>query len=202
MPKRERAGLGVELAALREIGLALAEVVDFEKIGGALARGRGQDRRVEQHEAALVKELARGGGDLVAHAQDRVLARRAHPQMAQVEQKGDPVLLGRDRIVDRGCVDLKALDRQLEAAGRALVFAHHTGHLERGLLPQMVGGGERVGADFIEQGDALAYSGAVAQQQEVDFAARAAIVEPSLERDFLADVTAQFVDIDPRHGAI
>ena len=122
--------------------------------------------------------------------------------MAQVEQEGDPVLLGRDRVVGRGRVHLEVLDRQLEAAGGALVLAHDAGDFERGLLPQMVGGGERLGAEVVDRGDALANTGAVAHQQEMDFAARAAVVEPSLERHFLAHVTAQFVDIDPRHGAI
>ena len=122
--------------------------------------------------------------------------------MPQVEQKGDPVLFGRDRIVGRGRVNLEVLDRQLETAGCAFVLAYEAGDLERSLLPQMVGGGEGVGANFIEHGDALANSGAVAQQQEMDFAARAAVVEPSLERHFCAHVAAQFANIDPRHGAI
>ena len=37
LAERERAGLGIELSALREIRLALAEVVDLEEIGGAFA---------------------------------------------------------------------------------------------------------------------------------------------------------------------
>src|SRR5271163_14158 len=75
----ERARFHVELSALSQVRLALAEVIELEEVGGSLARSRGQNRRVEQDEAALVKKIARGGFHFAAHAQDRVLARGADP---------------------------------------------------------------------------------------------------------------------------
>src|SRR5262249_60688552 len=44
--------------------------------------------------------------------------------------------------------------------------------------------------------DRLDEAGAVAHDQEVDLAARAAVVEPALERDLLAFVRADVFDID------
>src|SRR6516162_3777570 len=60
LAKGERPRLGIELSALGQICLALAEVVELEQVAGAFARGRGQDRSIEDHEAALVKEVAAG----------------------------------------------------------------------------------------------------------------------------------------------
>src|SRR5262245_54365759 len=68
----EGARLGVELAALREIR-RLAEVLYREQRGGALARGRRQDRRIEAEEAVLVKILPAGTDQLGANAEHRVL---------------------------------------------------------------------------------------------------------------------------------
>ena len=107
LAERQRAGLDVELTALRQVRL-LVEVRRLEQRRRALAGGRREDRRVEEHEAALVEVLAAGAHHLAADAQDGVLARRAHPQVAVVEQEGDAVLLRRDRIL-RGLVhDLEA----------------------------------------------------------------------------------------------
>jgi hypothetical protein len=91
-------------------------------------------------------------------------------------------------------------NRQLAAAGSALVLAHDAGYFERSLLPEMVGGSEGIGAEVVYRRHALAHSSAVANQQEMDLAARTPVVEPSLERDFRPDMAAQILDIDPRHA--
>src|SRR5262245_22507262 len=102
LPEGERPRLGIELSALGQIRLALAEVVELEQVAGAFARGRCQNRRIEEHEPALVKEVAAGLNHLAADSQDRVLARRAHPEVALVQQKRDAVFLGCYRIVAGG----------------------------------------------------------------------------------------------------
>ena len=70
----ERTGFRIKLTALGQIGLALAEIIDLEKVGGAFAGRRREHRRIEQHKAALVEEIAAGGLDFTANPQDRVLA--------------------------------------------------------------------------------------------------------------------------------
>src|SRR5271157_5199780 len=122
--------------------------------------------------------------------------------MADVEQERDAVLLGSDRIVDRRRTDLEPLERKLETSGRAFVLAHDPAHFERGLLPDMVRRGEALIADVRGRGDALAYPASVADQKEVDLAARAAVVEPSAKRDFFADVPGKLIYIDPSHEPI
>ncbi len=66
----------------------------------------------------------------------------------------------------------------------------------------MVGGGETLRADIGHRGDALADSGAVADQQEMDFAAGAAAVEPSPQRHLLAGMGGELIDIDAVHATI
>src|ERR1700723_1048584 len=110
--------------------------------------------------------------------------------MAQIEQKGRAVFLGRDRIVDRGRPHLKMLDREFAAAGSALVLANYARDFERSFLSEMVGGSKGLGAEVVNRRHALAHSGAVANEQEMDLSARTMVVEPSLERDFRADVAA------------
>ena len=77
------------------------EVLHLEQRRRALARRRREDRRVGEDEAARVEEVADRVDDLVADAQDRLLPRRADPEMAPIHQEVDAVLLRRDRVVLR-----------------------------------------------------------------------------------------------------
>ena len=99
--ERHRVGLVVELAALRQVRGLVLEVLHREQRRRALARRRREDRRVGEDEAAAVEEVADGVDHFVADAQDRLLARRADPQVPAVHQVVDAVLLRRDRIVLR-----------------------------------------------------------------------------------------------------
>ena len=99
--ERHRVRFVVELTALREIGRLLVEVLRRKQRRRAFARGRREDRRVGEDEAAAVEEVAHGVDDLVAHAQDRLLPLAADPQVAAVEQVVDAVLFRRDRVVVR-----------------------------------------------------------------------------------------------------
>src|SRR5271168_1694715 len=122
--------------------------------------------------------------------------------MTVVEQKGDPVILGRDRIVGGGRNDRERFERELESAGCALVLAHDAGHLERGFLAHVIRRRETLRAEIRERRDALAYAGAVAHLDKMYLAARALTREPSFERDFVAGVFGQFFDVDARHVSI
>ena len=73
-PERQRRGLLVELAALRQVGL-LVEVLGLEQRARALARVRREDRRVHQQEALAVHEVAQGADQLRPDPQDGVLPR-------------------------------------------------------------------------------------------------------------------------------
>src|ERR1700722_4837909 len=108
--------------------------------------------------------------------------------MAKVVKERDAMLLGRNRIVTRGADDGKTFCAQLVATGRPLVFAHDAAYLQRRFLTQMIGSGERLGAEVIERRDALADAGSVAHLEEMNLAAGAPVVEPSGERDFFAGV--------------
>jgi hypothetical protein len=86
------AGLGIELAALGEIG-ALPEVVEREELRRALT-GRGRDEGgVEAREALAAQELRTGELQLGADAQDGRLAGGADPEMALLHEKIGPVFL-------------------------------------------------------------------------------------------------------------
>ena len=145
---------------------------------------------------AAVEEVADGVDDLVADAQDRLLPLAADPEVAAVEQVVDAVLLRRDRVVVRLADDLERLDVDLVAARRALVGARRAGDDDRGFLRQMIGGLEHLVADRGLRHHRLDEAGAVAERQEVDLAARPAVVQPALDGDFLALVLADVFDVD------
>ncbi len=162
LAEREGAGLEVELAALREIRV-LVEVRRLEQRRGALARRRRQDRRIEQHEAALIEELAAGAHHLAADAQDGVLAGGAQPEMAMIEQERDAVLLRRDRVLRRLVQHLELGDAELVAERGAIVLAHGAGDDQRRFLRQVVGARELLRRHVFLEHHALHRRRAVAQ---------------------------------------
>ena len=194
--ERHRVRFVVQLTALRQIRRLVLEVLRRKQRRRALAGGRREDRRVGQDEAAAVEEVADGVDDLVADAQDRLLALGADPEMAAVEQVVDAVLLRRDRVVVRRADDLEALDVDLVAARRALVGARRAGDDDRRFLRQMVGGLEQLLADRGLRHHRLDEAGAVADDQEMDLAARSAVVQPPLDGDLFAFVLADVFDVD------
>ncbi len=195
-PERHRVGLVIELSALREVGSLVVEVLHRKERRGAFARRRREDRRIGEDEAAVVEEVAHGVDDFVANPQDRLLPRRADPQVPAIHQVVDAVLLRRDGIVLRLGHDLEAADIELEAAGRPGVGAGGACHRERGFLRQMIGAAER----FLAHGGlghhALDEPGAVAQREEMNLAARPAVVQPAAEGDGFAGVRGNVFDVD------
>ena len=143
----------------------------------------------------VVEEVADRVDDLVAHAQDRGLPLGADPQVAAIHQVIDAVLLRRDRIVVRFVDDLEAAGDHLVAAGRALLGLHRAGDDDRALLAQVIGRLERRFVDVLLAHHDLEEAGAVADDEEVDLAARSAVVQPALDGDGLADVLADLVDV-------
>src|SRR5947208_6328475 len=169
--------LAVELAALGEIG-GFVEVRHREEAGRALARVRREDGCVEGQETVAVEVLATGADDLGAYAHDRLLAIRSEPEMAVIEEKGDAVLLRRDRILGGALDDVDIRHAELVSDRSARVGAHHAGHLERGFLRQVVGERERFLRHVGLREDALDRAGPVAYLEEVELAARAAARGP------------------------
>ena len=193
--ERHRVGFVVELTALRQIRGLLLEVLRRKERRRPLARRRREDRRVGEDEAARVEEVAYAVDDLVADAQDRLLALAADPEMAAIEQVVDAVFLRGDRVVVRLANDLEVPDVDLVAARGALVGARGAGDDDRRLLREMVGGLEQLLADRGLRHHRLNEAAAVAHDQEMDLAARSTIVQPALDGDFLAFVLADLIDV-------
>src|SRR5438034_897434 len=80
-------GLDVELPRLREVGGAQVEVLDGEQMPGRLTDRTREDRRVDQNEVPLVKEVPDRLDHLVAHPRDRDLAPAPQPEVAMFEQE-------------------------------------------------------------------------------------------------------------------
>ena len=184
-PERHRVGLVVQLPALREVRGGVLEVLHREQVGRALAGRRREDRRVAEDEVALVEEVANRVDHLVPHAQDRLLPRRADPEVTPIEQVVDAMFLRRDGEVVRFVMDVEADDVDLVAARRARVGAHGAGHRERRLLREVVGLLERLLADGRLRHHRLDEAAAVAHLEEVNLPARAAVVQPSVDGDLL-----------------
>jgi hypothetical protein len=138
LAERRGRGLQVQLPRLREIGL-VPEVVRLEERRGPLDRGARQDRRVDPHVLALVKEVRDRLLHLRTDPQHRVLLRGAHPEVPEVHQEVDPVLLGRDRVLRRFAQDADRDAAHLEAARRAFFLANGARHLQRALLRRLLG---------------------------------------------------------------
>ena len=189
-----RVGLVVELSALREIRRDVIEVLHREERGRALARGRREDGRVGQDEAVVVEEVAHRVHHFVAHLQNGGLPLGANPQVTPVEQEVDAVLLRRNRVVVRGAHHVEARGHELVAALGARVGAHVAAYDDGGLLRQVVGLLEGLLADVVLAHHDLDEAGAVAHHQEVDLAARPAVVQPAREGDVLANVGADLRD--------
>ena len=106
---RQRAGegFGLELAADREVGRPREKILarnrsspslvarrilrierrDAKHFARAFAVARGDDRRVDVNEAALLEKLVNGKGEPAAHAKDRAEQIRARPQMRDLAQE-------------------------------------------------------------------------------------------------------------------
>src|SRR5258706_14034107 len=97
--ERHRVGLVIQLAALRQVGRRVLEVLHREQRRRALACRRREDRGIAQDEAAAVEEVTNRVDHFVADAEDGHLTLRANPQMPPIEQVIDTMLLWRDRVV-------------------------------------------------------------------------------------------------------
>ena len=132
-------------------------------------------------------------------AQDRLLALSTNPQMAPVEQVVDAVLFRRNRVIVRLADDLDALHVDLVSARRAFVGSDRAGDDDRGFLREVIGGFEQLVACGGLRHHRLDEAGAVADDQKMNFPARSPVVEPAFERDFLAFVLPDVLDVDVRH---
>ena len=183
LAERHGGGFDVELAALREIGFLVVNVIHFEKSGGAFARGGSENGRVGERVALAVHVIAGGALGFGADAEDGGLARRANPEVAIVEEEIDAVLFELDGI-GRGLVDLLQDfdfgDADFVAARGALFGANFSGDDDAGFLREALECGEGVGT-FFERDDALDDAGAVAENRKEQLAGFALIVEPAAE---------------------
>ena len=135
----------------------------------------------------------------MTHAQDRGLPLGANPQVPAIEQVVHAVLFRRDRVVVRRSDHFQPRRRELVAALGALVLAHDAGDDHGALLREVIGRLERLFGHVVPAHDDLQETGAVAQHEEVDLAARTPVVQPALDGDGLADVLADLVDVDVGH---
>src|SRR5918995_7154638 len=132
--------------------------------------------------------IADGGNDFVTNAKDGLLPRRANPEVPPIEQVIDPMLLRRDGIVERWSMNLQGRGIDLVSTRRARVRSNRARDTERRLLPEMIRRLEHVISDGRLRHDGLDDAGAVSNLQEVNLAARAAVVQPAVDRDLLAFV--------------
>ncbi len=153
--------------------------------------------RVDEGEAVVVEVVADGPHDLRAHPQDGRLTARAQPQVAVIHEEVGAVLLRRDGVLaGAGADHFEGRDGELVRVGVLGVGLHLARDAQGGLLREAVGRGEGLGADVVEAHDGLHDAGAVAHLEEDQLLAGAAVVEPPLEGDGLADVLGQGANRD------
>src|SRR5690606_36741664 len=122
-------------------------------------------------ETPLVEEVVGRLLQLVAYAHDRHLARRAQPEVANVEQEVDAVFFWLDRIIQRARSDQRELrDAEFDAARRARIGLHLAAHRERTLKREVLESLPGLGADLRLHDDALQEARAIAHGHEGDLA--------------------------------
>ncbi len=182
--------LVVKLAGLCEVGF-IVEIVHLEERGGALAgRGR-EDGRVHQGEAAAVEEVAHRFDDLVPDAQDGALAHGTQPEMTMVHQELDAVLFEGDgiRVLDRDqLLDLEVGHIQFEAARSTFIRAHLAGDSQRRFLGQNAYPLKELRRNRALHHHTLNQARAVAEERKQKLAALSQVIEPPLDKNFLANV--------------
>ena len=127
-PQRGRACLGIQLPRLRQIRLSEIEILRFEKGPRLFADSRGEQRRVDVNEVALVKEVVNRLNYLVADSHDGDLPLRAQPEVSMIVQEGRAVLLLGDRVVDARPEYFESFHSKFNATRRACVFPDFAFH--------------------------------------------------------------------------
>src|SRR5690349_5910937 len=100
LPECRRGSLSVKLAGLRQIRRSFIEVFCREETS-PLPDRRGENRRIDTKETALIVEIVDRHLDFVSHPRNRALALAPQPEGTVIEQIVDPVLLRLDGIVER-----------------------------------------------------------------------------------------------------
>ena len=116
--------------------------------------------------------------------------------MPAIEQIVDPVFLRRDGKLLRRPDDVETGDVDLVSARRPRVGAHRSVDRDGGLLRQMIRPCEDLLRNGFLRDDGLDEAAAVADGQEMDFSARAAVVQPAADRDGRAVVPRDVFDVD------
>src|SRR5688500_8075329 len=169
----------IELSGLRKIRRSLVEVFRREQ-SASLADRRRQYRRIHQREVTLVEEIANSLLGLVAHAGNRPLTGRSQPEVAVVEKKVDPVLLGLDRIIDWArSQDGQAANTELVTTRRAGIRLDLALHFDAGFLGEAAERFPSFRRHGVLHDDSLQEACAIAHHDESDLAGRPEMVDPT-----------------------
>src|SRR5271157_5362116 len=204
LAKSHGGGFDVELAALREVGLLVVNVIDFKECAGTFAGSGSEHGGVGERVALRIHECAGGANSFGADTQNGGLARGANPEMALVEKEVYAVLFeldGEGRGLGNFLDDVDFADADFVAAGGALLGADFAGDNDAGFLGETFEGLERFGI-FFQGADALNDAGTVAKDRKEELAGFAEVVEPAANGDFLAVVLACVFNGDDGHGEV
>ena len=130
----------------------------------------------------------------MANLENRRLALGPYPEVALIQKERGTMFLRRDREVRARPDDFDVAEGNLDAARSALVLAHDPGDADRRFLRHGRAPREDPLGELRLHRDALNDSTPVPHEQELELAARATVVEPSLEKDLVADPLPQRPD--------
>ena len=123
--------------------------------------------------------FANGKNDFVADTQNGGLFGRAQPQMAVVHQKFRAVFFGGDGVILGHLQNFQVLYAQFISQRGAFVLAYGSGNKDRRFLGYFVAQFKLFGGNVPFKHNALNNAAAVAQLQEMQFAAGAFVVQPA-----------------------
>jgi hypothetical protein len=133
-----------------------------------------------------------------------MLALGTEPEMAAIEEEIRPwsglvgALLGYGIILN-GLKDFDTRDAQLVTAWGTVILLDHTLDNDAGLSAESGTGIEGLVVNVPLTDDALREAGPVTEDEEMDLALGAAVVEPAADLNGLSNVVRQICDIDLTH---
>src|SRR5262245_51060475 len=104
--------------------------------------------------------------------------------MPVFHQKRDAMIFGSYGITIGNLQNLESRHLQLKAAWGPVIFAHPAAHFDARFLSQLIEGVELFLGEISLESDALNRAGSVTQEQELQLAAAALVVDPPTQDDF------------------
>src|SRR6185436_15182621 len=169
----------------------VVKILHLKKRRCSFAGGRSEYRRVAQCESVVIEEVTHALDDFVANFENRPLPRRADPEVALIHEEFDAMLLGcywKGILFGNHLLGLDIREIHFVSAGSARVFADSPGDNDGRFVCKGFRRGKYFRRNRISDKHPLDVAGTVPDNQELNLAARSLVMDPTLQRNFFANM--------------